>query len=104
MRNRSRRALVIGGSVGGLFAALYLRRRGWDVEVYERSPVPLTGRGAGIMTHPELRHALVELGLDTTRDFGVPIAGRLMLDGTGARSRAGPARRSPPRGTAYSRC
>jgi 2-polyprenyl-6-methoxyphenol hydroxylase-like FAD-dependent oxidoreductase len=84
MRSQPRHALIIGGSVSGLFAALCLRRRGWDVAVCERSPVPLTGRGAGIMTHPELRRALAELGLDTERDFGVPIAGRLMLDRTGA--------------------
>jgi len=83
MKPRPRRALVIGGSISGLFAALYLRRRGWDVDVYERSPEPLIGRGAGIMTHPEMRHALAELGLDTERDFGVPIAGRLVLDAAG---------------------
>ena len=62
MRPQPRRALVIGGSISGLFSALYLRRRGWEVDVYERSPAALTGRGAGIMTHPELRHALAELG------------------------------------------
>ena len=28
-----RRAIVIGGSVGGLFAANLLLRRGWDVRV-----------------------------------------------------------------------
>ena len=83
MKSEARRALVIGGSMSGLFSALYLRRRGWDVDVYERSPVALTGRGAGIMTHPELRTALGELGLDTARDFGVPIEGRLVLDAEG---------------------
>ena len=83
MRPQPRRAVVIGGSVSGLFVALYLRQRGWDVEVHERSPVPLTGRGAGIMTHPQLRDALTELGLDATREFGVPIGGRLMLDAAG---------------------
>jgi 2-polyprenyl-6-methoxyphenol hydroxylase-like FAD-dependent oxidoreductase len=83
MKPEGRRALVIGGSIGGLFAALYLRRRGWAVDVFERSPVALTGRGAGIMTHPELRAALEELGLDTKRNFGVPVAGRLVLDATG---------------------
>ena len=31
------RALVIGGSVGGLFAAHMLRSIGWDVVVFERS-------------------------------------------------------------------
>ena len=66
--------------MSGLFSALYLRQRGWDVEVYERSTAPLTGRGAGIMTHPELRAALADLGLDTAQDFGVPIPGRLVLD------------------------
>jgi 2-polyprenyl-6-methoxyphenol hydroxylase-like FAD-dependent oxidoreductase len=78
-----RRALVIGGSMSGLFSALYLRQRGWDVAVYERASSPLTGRGAGIMTHPELRSALADLGLDTSRDFGVPIEGRLVLDASG---------------------
>ena len=34
---------------------LYLRRRGWQVDIFERSPVALAGRGAGIMTHPEMR-------------------------------------------------
>ena len=31
------RALVIGGSVGGLFAANLLRTTGWDVTVFERA-------------------------------------------------------------------
>ncbi|NJM91658.1 MAG: NAD(P)-binding protein, partial [Rhodospirillaceae bacterium] len=47
MKSSARRVLVIGGSMSGLFSALYLRRRGWDVDVYERSSAPLTGRGAG---------------------------------------------------------
>src|SRR5512145_408039 len=84
MRPKPKRALVIGGSISGLFLALRLRQRGWEVEVHERSPVPLTGRGAGIMTHPQLRDALTELGLDVMREFGVAIAGRLMLDAAGS--------------------
>jgi 2-polyprenyl-6-methoxyphenol hydroxylase-like FAD-dependent oxidoreductase len=80
---RSRRALIIGGSMAGLFTALMLRRRGWDAVVYERSPVALTGRGAGIMTHPELRRALAALDLETERDFGVPIEERVVLDAAG---------------------
>jgi 2-polyprenyl-6-methoxyphenol hydroxylase-like FAD-dependent oxidoreductase len=79
----SRRALVIGGSMSGLFSALFLRRSGWEVGVYERTPTALTGRGAGIMTHPEMRRALSELGLDTSRDFGVAIEHRVMLDAVG---------------------
>jgi 2-polyprenyl-6-methoxyphenol hydroxylase-like FAD-dependent oxidoreductase len=81
---RPRRALIVGGSMAGLLSALCLHRRGWDVALFERSPVPLTGRGAGIMTHPELHRALEALGLDATRDFGVPIEERVALDAAGA--------------------
>jgi 2-polyprenyl-6-methoxyphenol hydroxylase-like FAD-dependent oxidoreductase len=84
MARTPRRALVIGGSMAGLFAALYLRRGGWRVDVFERSPVALTGRGAGIMTHPEMREALAELGLETGQDFGVPVPGRIVLDRAGS--------------------
>ena len=55
---RGRRAVIIGGSMSGLFSAAFLRRIGWDVDVFERSPVELVGRGAGITTHPELLEAL----------------------------------------------
>jgi 2-polyprenyl-6-methoxyphenol hydroxylase-like FAD-dependent oxidoreductase len=78
-----RRAVVIGGSMSGLFAGLYLRRQGWQVDIFERSPVALIGRGAGIMTHPEMHQALAGLGLDPTHDFGVPVETRLVLDGAG---------------------
>ena len=32
--SRRRRALIVGGSMSGLFAALMLQRRGWDVTIY----------------------------------------------------------------------
>jgi glycine/D-amino acid oxidase-like deaminating enzyme len=44
-----RRAAVIGGSLGGLFAAMILRKAGWQVDVFERIGVELSGRGAGIV-------------------------------------------------------
>lgn len=44
---------MIGGSLGGLTAALVLRDAGCDVTVYERSRSRLEGRGAGIVLHPE---------------------------------------------------
>ena len=50
-----RRGIVIGGSISGLFAALALRRRGWDVDIFERVEVELAGRGAGIVVQPQLR-------------------------------------------------
>jgi 2-polyprenyl-6-methoxyphenol hydroxylase-like FAD-dependent oxidoreductase len=43
-----RRAIVIGGSIAGLFAAAFLRRAGRQVDIYERSSVELIGRGVGI--------------------------------------------------------
>src|SRR4026209_1576058 len=60
--SRHRRAIVIGGSMSGLFAAAFLRQIGWDADVYERSAVELVGRGAGITTHPELLQALKTAG------------------------------------------
>jgi 2,6-dihydroxypyridine 3-monooxygenase len=46
-----------------LTAANLLRDHGWDVTVYERSPVPLDGRGAGIVVHPStVRYLLERLG------------------------------------------
>ena len=51
-------AIVIGGSLAGLSAAIFLCRQGWDVEVYERSRRPLEGRGAGIVLHPAVFRAL----------------------------------------------
>ncbi len=59
---RKRRAIIIGGSMSGLFAAAFLRQIGWDTDVYERSDVELVGRGAGITTHPELLDALEKSG------------------------------------------
>jgi 2-polyprenyl-6-methoxyphenol hydroxylase-like FAD-dependent oxidoreductase len=41
----------MGGSMSGLFAAAFLRQQGWNIDVYERSPVELVGRGAGITTN-----------------------------------------------------
>lgn len=46
------RVAVVGGSLGGLTAALTLRDAGCDVDVYERSATPLEGRGVGIVSHP----------------------------------------------------
>jgi len=45
--------------------------------------VPLSGRGAGIMTHPEMRAALGEIGIDCSNDFGIPVERRLVLDAAG---------------------
>ena len=80
--SRRRRAVIIGGSMSGLFTAAFLRRNGWDVDVYERSPVELVGRGAGITTHPELLDALESCGAGTG-DLGVEVAKRITIDRAG---------------------
>src|SRR5499427_7323143 len=79
---RNRRAVIIGGSISGLFAAAFLRQQGWDADVYERSTVELVGRGAGITTHPELLEALEKSGAGT-RDLGVEVEKRIALDRDG---------------------
>jgi 2,6-dihydroxypyridine 3-monooxygenase len=60
------RVVVIGGSLGGLNAAVWLRAAGCEVNVFERSPAPLQGRGAGIVLHPStvryfMAHGLADL-------------------------------------------
>lgn len=78
------RAIVCGGSIGGLFAACALMQSGWQVDVFERTPVPLSGRGAGIVTHAELIKALETVGADTSA-LGVEVHERVAYDLTGAR-------------------
>jgi 2-polyprenyl-6-methoxyphenol hydroxylase-like FAD-dependent oxidoreductase len=80
VNGRARRALIIGGSMSGLFTALLLRRHGWDAYIFERSDVELSGRGAGIVTHPELRDALQAVGIDPSADFGIDVLRRRTLD------------------------
>src|SRR3954447_887623 len=75
------RAIVIGGSLGGLTAALVLRDQGWDVDVLERSPNPLEGRGTGIVVHPTTVRYLVERAGKSIGDIGLP-ADRLQYLGT----------------------
>jgi 2-polyprenyl-6-methoxyphenol hydroxylase-like FAD-dependent oxidoreductase len=80
---RQRRALVIGGSMSGLLAAIMLYRRGWTVDVYERVESELAGRGAGIVAQTELIARLDALDLDTS-DLGVVARTRKLLDVDGA--------------------
>jgi len=78
-----RRALVIGGSISGLFAALALSRRGWNVEIFERVEGELAGRGAGIVAQPQLRAVFRAVGLDPDVELGVEVSRRRMLDRSG---------------------
>ncbi|WNM32607.1 FAD-dependent monooxygenase [Streptomyces sp. Li-HN-5-11] len=55
-------AVVVGGGIGGLAAAIGLRRIGWDVTVVERARV-LADVGAGISLHANGIRALDVLGI-----------------------------------------
>lgn len=78
-----RRALIVGGSFGGLFAANLLARAGWEAEVYERVGAALAGRGAGIVTHDELFRAMERSGITIDQTIGVEATSRLTLDRAG---------------------
>ncbi|MEU9501969.1 FAD-dependent monooxygenase [Streptomyces sp. NPDC048196] len=60
---QQRTALVIGGGIGGLTAAVALERRGWSVTVVERAAA-LEPVGAGIALAPNAQRALdtIEVG------------------------------------------
>jgi len=77
------RALVIGGSLAGLFAGLLLRRAGFDVDIYERVRAELAGRGAGIVTHAMLEEALDAAGIAWRQGLGVDVATRRVFDPAG---------------------
>jgi len=79
----TRRALVIGGSLGGLLAAQLLRHAGWHAVVFERNEEALTGRGVGLGTHPQLIAALRRAGIAFDATMGITVAKVVCLDRAG---------------------
>jgi len=78
------KVVIIGGSMVGLFAAILLSRSGLEVEVFERSTADLNGRGAGIVTHPELFAVLARAGIAIDpAALGIAVPGRRILDRSG---------------------
>ncbi|CAG9185389.1 FAD binding domain-containing protein [Cupriavidus pampae] len=73
------RAIVIGGSLGGLLSAICLRAIGWDVEVFERSPRDLDSRGGGLVLQPDVTDALDFSGVSYGPNFGVPSRDRIFV-------------------------
>jgi 2,6-dihydroxypyridine 3-monooxygenase len=57
------RVAIVGGSLGGLTAALVLRDAGCRVELLERSSAALDSRGAGIVLHPMTVRYFLEKGI-----------------------------------------
>ncbi len=80
--SKQRRALIVGGSMSGLLAGIMLKRRGWNVDIFERVDSELAGRGAGIVAQSELIARMKALGLDV-RHLGVAITTRQILDAAG---------------------
>ena len=77
------RALVIGGSVGGLFAAHMLRSIGWDVVVFERSGDDLARRGAGIGANGALFAVMQRIGVSFDASNGIALVSRVWLESNG---------------------
>jgi 2-polyprenyl-6-methoxyphenol hydroxylase-like FAD-dependent oxidoreductase len=75
-----RRALVIGGSLGGLMAAHLLRSIGWEATVCERNEDELASRGVGLGTHPQLIAILKRAGIDFDETMGITPPRGVCLD------------------------
>ncbi len=70
------RALVVGGSLGGLFAANLLRAIGWDVALFERARGNLAGRGAGLGARDELFAVMRRIGAIAGKSVGAEVLSR----------------------------
>lgn len=77
-------AAVIGGSLGGLCAALSLRGAGLEVEVFEKSRSEMSDRGAGLVVQMEVLQLLEGLGIATRNDVSVPSLSRQYLNRDGS--------------------
>jgi 2-polyprenyl-6-methoxyphenol hydroxylase-like FAD-dependent oxidoreductase len=78
------KAIIIGGSVGGLMAALLLRKRGWEVMVYERAVGDLAGRGAGLGVSEELLDVMARAGAPFERSAGIAQAAHVWMENDGS--------------------
>lgn len=80
----NQRALVIGGSLSGLFAGILLRSVGWQVDIYERSPHALDSRGGGVVLQPDVEEALQRAGVSYEAPLGVVAHERYYLNRDGS--------------------
>ena len=77
------RALIIGGSIGGLFAGHLLRQAGWHVTVFERSAGDLADRGAGLGVSAELFDIMRRVGIRISQSLAVKLRSAIWLDQNG---------------------
>src|SRR3954464_3381087 len=78
------KAIIVGGSLGGLMAALLLRKIGWDVTVYERAVGDLAGRGAGLGVSEELLDVMARAGAPFERSAGIAQSAHVWMERDGS--------------------
>jgi 2-polyprenyl-6-methoxyphenol hydroxylase-like FAD-dependent oxidoreductase len=78
-----KKAIIVGGSMGGLLAGNMLIRQGWTVEILERTREGLDARGAGIVPQRSLLIALKRAGVVVRPDIGIRIDKRVAYDSQG---------------------
>ncbi|MDY6781212.1 MAG: FAD binding domain-containing protein [Cyanobacteriota bacterium] len=84
MTSTGKRIIIIGGSLGGLFAGILLRSIGWEADIYERSPHSLDSRGGGVVLQPEVVEAFQRSGVAYEAPLGVVARERLYLQKDGS--------------------
>ena len=76
LNKKKKRAIIVGGSIGGLFAGNILSKNGWEVDILEKAKVNLASRGTGIARHTELEKILTDLGIPPDKSVGITVRGR----------------------------
>lgn len=78
-KDSKRRALVIGGSLGGLFGANMLKKAGWQVDIFERSRHDLDSRGGGLVLQPDVVEVIRQSGIEIAdKDLGIQSGNRIV--------------------------
>jgi len=78
-----KKAIIVGGSMGGLLAGNLLVRQGWTVEILERTRGGLEARGAGIVPQRSLLAVLERAGVTVRADIGIRVTKRVAYDRAG---------------------
>jgi 2-polyprenyl-6-methoxyphenol hydroxylase-like FAD-dependent oxidoreductase len=79
----SKKAIIAGGSLGGLMTGIALKAVGVDVHIYERSPRVLDDRGAGIVMQAETEIFLTQYAGLGSEQTGVMLNYRQYLNREG---------------------
>ncbi len=83
MKHTGKHAIVIGGSLGGLFTGILLRSIGWNVDIYERSNQALDSRGGGVVLQNDVVEAFQRAGIPA-QAIGVVAHERYYLNSDGS--------------------